>query len=246
MNDVHTDPNQKSKQNTRSLFYNVITSPFLKGLFAILPIALTVSIVIWIAQMIEFYIGPESYIGKNIISVVGERYAPGTTFSYVVGFILFLSLIYVLGGLIDLGLKNTWNKIISNIFKRIPLVGMIFDASNQLMTMFDSGDNEQLKAMTPVVCYFGGEGGTAVLALMPNPKAILLDGREYYGVMIPTAPIPFGGALLYVPVEWVKPTDFNIDGLVNIYMSMGATAPTFTKEVPGSKIDTQQDGDNNE
>jgi uncharacterized membrane protein len=95
--------------------------------------------------------------------------------------------------------------------------------------MFDQKDESELKAMSPVLCHFGGEGGTAVLALMPSQERIHLNGYEYHAVLIPTAPVPFGGALLYVPADWVKPVDFAVDGLFNVYMTMGVTSPDYLK-----------------
>ncbi|MBF3271099.1 hypothetical protein HKW77_18430, partial [Pseudomonas aeruginosa] len=40
-----------------------------------------------------------------------------------------------------------------------------------------------------------------------------------------TAPIPVGGGLLYVPVEWVKPAQIGMDTFTSIYVSMGITPP---------------------
>src|SRR5262249_8608274 len=59
-------------------------------------------------------------------------------------------------------------------------------------------------AMRPVWCFFGGEG-TAVLALAPSAQEIEIEGRSYLAVLVPTAPVPFGGALIYVPHDWVRP-----------------------------------------
>ena len=44
-------------------------------------------------------------------------------------------------------------------------------------------------------------------------------------VLVPTAPIPVGGGLLYVPAAWVKPADIGIDTLTSVYLSMGITVP---------------------
>jgi uncharacterized membrane protein len=79
--------------------------------------------------------------------------------------------------------------------------------------------------MTSVLCFFGGDVGTATLALMPSAKKMHLNGQDYHLVMIPTARVPFGGALLCVPVECVKPAGCSFDGVVNVFMSMGASAP---------------------
>ena len=68
--------------------------------------------------------------------------------------------------------------------------------------------------------------GAAVLGLAPSPEPIDIDGRRYYGVLVPTAPVPFGGALMYVPVEWVRAADIGVDELTAVYVSMGITPPS--------------------
>ena len=83
------------------------------------------------------------------------------------------------------------------------------------------------------MCHFGGKGSsTAVLALLTSPKPIHMNGFDYYSVMIPTAPVPFGGAILYVPVDWVESADMSFDGLLNVYMSMGVTSAEYLHKKP--------------
>jgi uncharacterized membrane protein len=41
---------------------------------------------------------------------------------------------------------------------------------------------------------------------------------------VPTAPVPVGGGLIYVPQDWVTPADIGVDGLTSIYVSMGVTS----------------------
>jgi len=55
--------------------------------------------------------------------------------------------------------------------------------------------------MRPVWCFFGGEGGAAVLGLMPSPEPVQIGEHSYVGLLVPSAPVPFGGALLYVPAD---------------------------------------------
>ena len=64
-----------------------------------------------------------------------------------------------------------------------------------------------------------------MLALMPNPAPIEIGGASYRAVLVPTAPIPVGGGLLYVPHDWVKPADIGVEQLTSIYLSMGLTQP---------------------
>ena len=65
-----------------------------------------------------------------------------------------------------------------------------------------------------------------------------LGGETYHVVLVPSAPVPVGGALVYVPVKWVKPADIGIEGLMSIYVAMGVAprqpgiAPTAIKPPP--------------
>ncbi len=79
--------------------------------------------------------------------------------------------------------------------------------------------------MSPAWCYFGGKPGAAVLALLPSKTPISLGGENYLGVLIPSAPVPFGGALVYVPAAWIEPAEGGIDELMSVYVSMGITPP---------------------
>ena len=49
--------------------------------------------------------------------------------------------------------------------------------------------------------------------------------HRYLGLLVPSAPVPFGGALIYVPVDWVKPAEGGVERLLNVYVSMGVTPP---------------------
>ena len=54
---------------------------------------------------------------------------------------------------------------------RIPIVSNVYDLSKRFVSHGRSGgDQGDLKSMRPVWCFFGGEGGAAVLGLMPSPS----------------------------------------------------------------------------
>ena len=65
------------------------------------------------------------------------------------------------------------------------------------------------------------------LALLVSPQIYTIDGRACKIVIVPTAPVPFGGALLFVPAECIRVADMSVEGLMSIYVSMGVTAPRF-------------------
>lgn len=205
-----------------------ISRTFLSGLLATLPLVLTLAVIVWLVEFFYKFLGPESAFGKMLGSIE-YQFVTSEIIAYLIGIIGTLALIFILGVLLEAGLKKRWNALVDNLINRVPLVRTIYTALKRLMDMFDPKESSELKAMSSVMCHFGGKGGTAVLALMPSAERISLNDQDYYGVLIPTAPVPFGGAILYVPVEWVEPVDMAFDGLFNVYMSMGATSADYLK-----------------
>ena len=215
------------------MFSQRIFRPFIAGLLAALPLALTLGVLFWLADFIQGLLGPKSAFGK-LLGSIGLRFVTGEIVAYLIGLLVALAAIYLLGLVVEAGMKNRWNALVGMVLGRVPLVSTIYRASKQLIRMLERDDRADMKAMSPVICHLGGEGGTAVLALMPNPQHVSLHGRSYHAVLIPTAPVPFGGAILYVPVEWVEPVDFAFEGLLNVYMSMGGTSPDYMQTAPAT------------
>jgi uncharacterized membrane protein len=81
--------------------------------------------------------------------------------------------------------------------------------------------------MSAVWCHFGGPGGSAALALLGSDVAVMVNGQRCLAVLIPTAPVPVGGGLLYVPESWVTRADIGVEAVTSIYVSMGLTSPQY-------------------
>lgn len=203
-----------------------ILRPFVAGLLAALPLALTVVAIVWLADLVKKFLGPSSAFGQ-VLGSFGVTFVTSDAMGYLIGLGSVLGVIYLLGLAVEAGMKNRWNMLVDTVIGRLPFIKTLYHAFKKLMSMFDQNDHSEMKGMSAVMCRFGGEGSTAVLALLPSPEPVRYKGRDYLAVLIPTAPVPFGGAILYVPVEWVETVDFAIDGLLNIYMSMGATSGEY-------------------
>lgn len=213
------------KPTSGRTFPTLIGKPFIIGVLGFLPFALTLAVLAYVVVFLHDLVGPGSPFGR-ILSSLGLNLVACEVIAYGIGLVGTVALIYVFGLLIQSQLGLRTRLVIENGLKHVPLVNTIYDTSKQLTSLFDN-TNQEMKAMTPVLCYFGGEGGTAVLGLMPTPRPLQINGREYHMVIIPTAPVPVGGALLCVPVEQVRPAGCSFDGVVSIFMSMGASAPDY-------------------
>jgi uncharacterized membrane protein len=197
---------------------------FLAGVLALLPIIVTLFVTAWVASLVASYAGPGSFFGRLITSL-GLNISPSSTIAYLLGLAIILGAIFVLGLLVESGLRSWVSNSFDWLMMRIPLISNVYNLSKRFVAIMDRGDKDQLKSMQPVWCFFGGEGGAAVLALMPSPEQVTIGGHAYIAVLVPSAPVPFGGALIYVPAEWIKPAEGGVERLMNVYVSMGVTPP---------------------
>jgi uncharacterized membrane protein len=206
-----------------SPFVTRIGKTWLAGLLLLLPAALTVAVLGWVFSFVVRLVGPGTLVG-HLFAVLGYPFTRHEGLSYLIGTLVLMGLIYMLGVLVQFGLRGPWQGIVGRTIHRIPLVGNLYQFAERFTGMLGSGPKADVAAMQPVWCFFGG-GGAAVLALAPNPETLTIDGRAYRAVLVPTAPVPVGGALLYVPTEWVRPANIGVEKLSAVYVSMGLTAP---------------------
>ena len=200
-----------------------IATTWLAGLLVFLPLALTLGVLGWLLGVLNRIAGPGSLIGQFFLAL-GYSVAGESPVAYLLGTLVLLAAIYLLGLAAQLGLKKPLARLLNVTVRRIPLIGSLYNFADRFVHLLDQPRDTDIRAMSAVWCFFGGDG-VAVLALAPSSTPIELDGRSYFAVLVPTAPVPIGGGLLYVPVEWVKPAHIGIEKLTEIYVSMGLTPP---------------------
>jgi uncharacterized membrane protein len=203
---------------------------FLAGAFAVLPLVVTIAIVIWVAGFLQRFLGQDTLVGR-VVRNLGWQFSPeDKTLAYVMGWAVVLGLVFLLGVAVETGARRLLQATTDAVLNRVPVVGGIYNTSKQLVSMLDRQDEADLKGMSVVYCIFGGAQGTAFLALLVSPQVYVIDGREHKIVIVPTAPVPFGGGLLFVPTECIRDADMSVEGLMSIYVSMGVTAPQFMQQ----------------
>jgi uncharacterized membrane protein len=209
-----------------------VLTTWLAGLLALLPLLLTVSLLAWVVNLLHTYLGPASQAGR-FLSVFGQFFVNHPSFEYVAGALLLLIVIYPLGIAVQSRLHKPLTAFVERTVRRIPVVGSLYNLAGRFVGLLDQKKDADIAAMSPVWCVFGGDG-VAVLALRPVPESIEIEGREYLAILVPTAPVPIGGGLLYVPKEWVKPANIGVDKLTSIYFSMGIIPPPSLLKAAGT------------
>ena len=203
---------------------------FLAGVFAVLPLVITVLAVTWVISLLTGLVGPNTLLG-DLLSKIGLNFVSDSKVAYVVGWLGVLTAILVLGFFVESGMRGLYGRVTEAIFKRVPLIDKVYDASKQLVDMLDNQGDDKLKGMSVVYCQFGENGGAGVLALLPTPETIAINKRDHHIVLVPQSPVPIGGGLLFVPVESVEHVDLSIETFMSIYVSMGVTVPKLMRDI---------------
>jgi uncharacterized membrane protein len=204
---------------------------FISGFLVLLPLAVTIIVIVWVGTFIYAYVGPESALGRVLISI-GFGLSDSPFAAYALGAVIVIGLIYLLGLGVESRLESRVRQLLDGLMQRIPFVGNLYDITKRFVAIMDRKEQEGLRSMSPVWCFFGGDGGAGVLGLLPMPKPIMIGGERYHVVLVPSAPVPVGGALIYVPADWVKPAHIGVETLMSIYVSMGVASPQVVASEP--------------
>jgi uncharacterized membrane protein len=203
-----------------------IMNTFAAGALAMLPLVATALILIWAVRFLYEYLGPGSWVGE-LMSRIGIGLVGSELLAYLIGVAIVIVFIFALGVLVRSGLAKVGESFVQAVVQKIPVVRNIYDVVKSLVDLFSQRDQDKLKSMSAVWLHFGGVGGSVALGLLSTRDAVMIGDIRYLAVLVPTAPVPVGGGLLYVPEDWVTPADVGMEGVTSIYVSMGVTSGQY-------------------
>ena len=127
---------------------------FFTGLLAALPLAATVAIFIWGAQLLYTWLGPGSLIG-GLLAAIGLGVTGSEVAGYAIGVGIVLAAIFLLGVLVNTRLSDFLEALIDGVVSRIPLVRNVYDLIRKFVELLSQRDAEGTKTMSPVWLTFG-------------------------------------------------------------------------------------------
>jgi uncharacterized membrane protein len=203
---------------------------FLTGLFFLAPILLTVVVLDWLAGYLTAAVGPESFIGQAIASggsfVLGGEEA---AIAFWAGLAVVLVLIALLGLLVQTRLRRRLEQGFDRFIDRVPVLRSVYRPIAQLVRLLgpQSGAGN-LEGMRVVAVRFGE--ATESLALLVSPELFDVGGQPRQLVLLTTAPVPVGGALLFVPPTNVVPVEgLSVEDFIKFFVSVGTVRPSGLK-----------------
>jgi uncharacterized membrane protein len=187
---------------------------FLKGLAAVLPVALTIYLVYWLGSTAE------SFLGSGLRLVLpADWYRPGL--GLIVGFVVVL----IAGLLVNAYVVRRAIRLGEQLLARIPLVKTIFGALKDFTRFLPaSGERKDLKR---VVLYKFGEGRLIgfVTSEQVHEKLCGDCSGELVAVYFPMS-YTIGGYTMYLPRSSLQPSDLSVEEAMRLVLIGGITSHT--------------------
>jgi uncharacterized membrane protein len=206
-----------------------LVGAFLTGLAFLAPLLLTAIVLAWVGSQIVAFVGPDTAIG-HVLSAGGRVFVddPEGLLSFAIGWALVIGFITALGLLVRDRAKKVLEDAVDRALGRIPVLGNVYRPVAQLVRSVSGQKAEEMSAMA--VCRVAFGGGVDTIAFLASPEPLEVEGVPSYLVLIPTAPVPIGGALLLVSAAKVHVlTDMKFDDIARLYLTMGMTPPPQLK-----------------
>jgi uncharacterized membrane protein len=196
----------------------------LTGLFAILPLVITIAILAWVVRYLEGILGPSGVLGEPLRQV-GLQFVNDEATAWVVGLFVVLVGIWLLGVLMKSVARSQIEQAMNNVVNHIPVIKGVYKTAAQLVAMLRKEEQPELTAMDVVFCSFGEEMGGGFLGLLASPQVYLFGEHGYHLVYIPAVPVPMTGSLRFVRAERVVKVSMTAEQAMRVYLSGGILSP---------------------
>ena len=193
------------------------------GLFVILPIAIT----FWILHLLYTWInGP---LDRVIQVLIEHQLIPGSTYFIEnhggtipgAGFLITLTLLILIGVLVENWLGKKLLSFIDSFFQRLPVVRPIYGSIKQAFEAFQSIGGTSTSSSFRQVVYVPYPFGSAKLIAFVTNRIVRSDGTVDCYLFLPTAPSPLTGFVLIIPEKELIPCELTVEQATKLILSFG-------------------------
>jgi uncharacterized membrane protein len=195
---------------------------FWRGLFVVIPVAVTVWLVNYAVSLTDNWLGP-------VVRLVAEHLLPSTVTSqaWFADVTALFSLLLVLACLIMLGVVASYRmgkeglRLIDHLFIHIPGVNSIYRSVRKLVDAFGNSDAQSFKRCV----YLNFPATNPTLGFVTKEVVEDGTGRKLLVVFIPQCPNPTGGFIQIVAEEATWDAGISPEDGFKMVMSMGVLSP---------------------
>jgi uncharacterized membrane protein len=196
-----------------------ILAPFATGLLFLAPVLLTLILLNWLAGYLIAALGPKTPLG-GLLGQAGMFFTPSPLAAFWAGIGMAALLVWVVGLAVQTRFRPQLEGGLDGLIARIPVLGPLYRPLAQFVRMMGSSPGGEMSGMSVVSVSFGES--VEALALLTSPHIHDFGQGPRQLILIPTAPVPVGGGLLFVEPARVKPVPtMGVDDLAKLYVTMG-------------------------
>ena len=194
---------------------------FLKGLAAVLPVALTIYLVWWLGTKADDILG-----GWLRAILPPEFYWPG------LGLVVSFLLVLLAGVLVDAYIVRRFIRFGEAMLARIPIVKTIFGAFKDFARFLPAG--EKRRDLKRVVTWRMGSARAIgfVTEEHINPRMLAGPAEDIVAVYFPMS-YQIGGYTLYLPKHELEETQLSVEEAMRLVLIGGVTASAAQAQEPG-------------
>ncbi|HIF30014.1 MAG TPA: DUF502 domain-containing protein [Candidatus Marinimicrobia bacterium] len=193
---------------------NKIKRSFLAGLATIVPVALTVY-VLQVVLKITITLGGK--VSEPLKQFVDVTFPGFNLLSSIIGLIVVIIILILVGALARNVLGRRVVKWLESIFKNIPLIGMIYTTTKQIMESISGGGAHSFEK---VVYIQYPRKNIWTLGFVTGESTNQLN-EEFYHLFVPTTPNPTSGVFLIIPKEDTLDAEINVEEGFRMIVSSG-------------------------
>lgn len=193
---------------------NKIKNSFLAGLATIVPVALTVYVLQVILKITITLGGKVSEPLKQFVDVTFPGF---NLLSSIIGLIFVIIALILVGALARNVLGKRVVKWLESMFKNIPLIGMIYTTTKQIMESISGGGAHSFEK----VVYIQYPRKNIWTLGFVTSESTNQSNEEFYHLFVPTTPNPTSGVFLIIPKEDTSDAGVNVEEGFRMIVSSG-------------------------
>jgi len=187
---------------------------FLAGMVIVAPAGITILVFAWTFNKLDRILGGffEILLGMQI---------PG------IGLITLLFLIFLVGIFAKSYFVKKILQITDSMFSKMPLAKVVYLTIKQLQSLLNL---RQRVIFHKAVIMEYPRRGLYVLGFLANEESVVISGKHFCPVFVPTTPNPTSGYLILAENEQFMPIDISIENAIKMVVSAGIICPTQSND----------------
>ncbi len=207
-------------------FYKDLRHLFFKGLFFLLPIAITFSLFSFCLHLIMSWLEPLRKLHLPLLEAIPY-------YEIIVIFIFIL----IVGSLLKIFVVKPFIKLVEDVFAQIPLLSTVYFGIKQLIKAFSAQNQSSFKDV--VYVQYPREGIYSIGFLTSEvPADIAPDQtKTYYNIYMPTTPNPTHGYFIVLAKDQFHHANLTRQEAITLIISGGILQPDRYKKEENNNHD---------